>query len=165
MSQRSDDWDDVAVAEFGEIIAGGTPSRANVSFWNGTIPWVTPSEITSLRGKFVSSTRERITEEGLAGSAARLLPAGSVLVTTRATLGETAIADVPLATNQGFKNIVPNEDTDPIYAYYRFRTLKREMLRLASGTTFLEISKADFSRIRTKRPKRNEQVRIANVLV
>jgi type I restriction enzyme S subunit len=158
------DWDNVAVEDFGQIVAGGTPSRATPSYWNGSIPWATPSEITSLQGKFVRDTREKITADGLAGSAARLLPTGSVLVTTRATLGETAIAAVPLTTNQGFKNIVPNGDTDCLFAYYRIQTLKSEMVRLASGTTFLEISKADFARIRTRRPKRSEQARIGAVL-
>ena len=158
------DWDDVAVEDFGEIVAGGTPSRAVSSFWNGQIPWITPAEITSLSGKYVRDTKERITPEGLAGSAARLLPVGSLLVTTRATLGEVAIAAVPVATNQGFKSIIPNGETDPLFAYYCIGNLKREMVRLASGTTFLEISKADFSRIRTRRPKLPEQSRIAAVL-
>jgi type I restriction enzyme S subunit len=157
-------WDDVSIEEFGEIIAGGTPSRVTPSFWNGSIPWVTPGEITNLKSKYVQETRESITPEGLAGSAAKLLPVGSVLVTTRATLGEAAIAAVPLTTNQGFKSIIPNEDTDSLFAYYQIRTLQPEMVRLASGTTFLEISKADFCRIRTIRPKRDEQSRIAAVL-
>lgn len=164
MSFTPTDWDHVAIADFGEIVGGGTPSRAMPSFWNGTIPWVTPSEITVLRGKYVRDTQEKITPDGLAGSAARLLPVGSVIVTTRASLAMAAIAAVPLTTNQGFKSIIPNENTDPLFAYYRIRTLKPEMVRLASGTTFLEISKADFSRIRTRRPKPDEQSRIAAVL-
>ncbi len=164
MNHVQPDWDDVAVEDFGEVVAGGTPSRAVPSFWNGQIPWVTPGEITSLQGKYVRDTKERITPEGLAGSAAKLLPVGSLLVTTRATLGEVAIAAVPVATNQGFKSIIPNGETDSLFAYYCIGTLKREMVRLASGTTFLEISKADFSRIRTRRPRRPEQSRIAAVL-
>jgi len=164
MTAGMTDWDDVAINTFGEIVGGGTPSRATPSFWNGTIPWVTPGEIKALPGKYVQDTQERITRDGLAGSAAKLLPVGSVVVTTRATLGEAAIAAVPLTTNQGFKSIIPNEDTDSLFAYYRIQMLKPEMVRLASGTTFLEISKADFSRIRTHRPKRTEQIRIANLL-
>ena len=97
------DWDEVAIEDFGDIVGGGTPSRATPSFWNGSIPWVTPSEITALRGKHVRETSEKISQDGLAGSAAKLLPIGSVVITTRATLGETAIAAVPLATNQGFR--------------------------------------------------------------
>ena len=143
---------------------GGTPSRTNQSLWNGGIPWLTPTGVSALRDKYVRETAETISKEGLAGSAARLLPVGSIMVTTRATIGEAAIAGVPLATNQGFKNIIPNESTDSVFAYYAIQTLKRQMLCLASGTTFLEISKADFSRIRARRPKRNEQKRIAAVL-
>ena len=97
-------------------------------------------------------------------SAAKLLPVGSVVVTTRASLGMAAIAAVPLTTNQGFKSIIPNESTDSLFTYYCIQSLKSEMVRLASGTTFLEISKSDFSRIRTRRPKRPEQSRISAVL-
>lgn len=164
MTVTPTEWDDVTIADFGEIVGGGTPSRATPSFWNGTIPWVTPTEITALHGKYVRDTQEMITPVGLAGSAAKLLPVASVVVTTRASIGMAAIAAVPLTTNQGFKNIIPNRDTDSLFTYYRIQTLKSEMVRLASGTTFLEISKADFSRLRTRRPKRAEQSRIAVVL-
>lgn len=164
MNDTLNDWDAVELADFGEIVAGGTPTRAVPSFWNGGIPWATPSEITELKDKYLYETREYITQEGLESSAARLLPAGTLLVTSRATLGEVAIAGTQVATNQGFKNIVPNEETDSLFAYYQIGTLKREMIRLASGTTFLEISKADFSRIRTLRPRKTEQRRIAAVL-
>jgi len=164
MNNRPPDWDDVALDDFGEIVAGGTPSRTAPSFWNGDIPWVTPSEITALKNKHLRETREQITREGLASSAAKLLPPGTLLVTSRATLGEVAIAGVSVTTNQGFKNIIPNEATDSLFAYYRIGTLKPELERRASGTTFLEISKADFSRIRTLRPNRAEQSRIATVL-
>src|SRR5262245_20351335 len=100
MTHDATGWDAVSIEEFGEIVAGGTPSRAMPSFWNGSILWVTPGEITTLKSKYVQETRESITPEGLAGSAAKMLPVGSVLVTTRATLGEAAIAAVPLTTNQ-----------------------------------------------------------------
>lgn len=152
------------VGGLGEIVGGGTPSRNNVSYWNGAIPWVTPSEITQLPGKYIYSTVERISQAGLAGSAARLLPENSIVVTTRATLGEAAITAVPLATNQGFKNIIPDTSSDPRFTYYAVKTLRREMERLASGTTFLEISKADFERISLMRPLYGEQERVAAIL-
>jgi len=160
----SEGWENITVEDLGEIVAGGTPDRTNPSYWGGSIPWVTPTEITGLKGKYLRETAEYITEAGLAGSAARLLPIGTVVVTTRATLGETAIATVPLATNQGFKNVVPNKETDPLFAYYLLRTLRPEMIRLSSGTTFLEISKSDFARIKTRWPKIDDQRRIAAVL-
>ncbi len=157
-------WENITVEDLGEIVAGGTPDRTNPSYWGGSIPWVTPTEITELKGKYLRETAEHITEAGLTGSGAQLLPIGSVVVTTRATLGETAITTVPLATNQGFKNLVPNKQTDSLFAYYLLKTLRPEMLCLSSGTTFLEISKSDFARIRTRRPKIDEQRRIAAVL-
>jgi type I restriction enzyme S subunit len=121
-------WDEICVSQLGEIVAGGTPDRSNPSYWNGSIPWITPGEITEMEGKYVRSTRECVTAEGLAESATRLLPEGSVLVTTRATLGETAIAGVPLATNQGFKNVIPNGKTDSLFAYYLLGTLKPALM-------------------------------------
>lgn len=160
-----DGWERVTVGNLGNIVAGGTPSRNNVSYWNGAIPWVTPGEITQLPGKYVDSTVERISQAGLAGSAARLLPENSIVVTTRATLGEAAITAVPLATNQGFKNIIPDANSDPRFTYYAVQTLRREMERLASGTTFLEISKSDFERITLIRPQRvDDQERLATIL-
>lgn len=164
MSAAPTDWADEPIESFGEILGGGTPSRATASFWGGSIPWVTPTDITALRGKHITDTPEKITNDGLLGSAAKLLPIGTVVVTTRATLGEAAIAGVPLTTNQGFKNIVPNETTDSVFTYHLLKTLRPAMLRLASGTTFPEISKKDFSRIRVPRPNRYEQSRIAAVL-
>ncbi len=164
MNDKAPPWEEVTLQDFGEIVAGGTPSRGNSSYWSGSIPWVTPGEIKSLNSKYLRDTREKITREGLAASAAKLLPVGSLLVTTRATLGEVAIAAVPVATNQGFKSIILNENTDSVFAYYRVGSLKQEMTRLASGTTFLEISKNDFSRIKTGRPRRDEQSRIAAIL-
>jgi type I restriction enzyme S subunit len=160
MSDLPTGWVDESIDALGEIVGGGTPSRAAASFWGGSIPWVTPTDITALTGKHVRDTPEKITNDGLAGSAARLLPHGTIVVTTRATLGEAAIAAVPLTTNQGFKNIIPNQTTDAVFTYYLLKTLRPAMLRLASGTTFPEISKKDFSRIRIQRPIRTEQERI-----
>lgn len=152
------------LGDLGEVVSGGTPSRTVPSFWNGSIPWATPTDITRLQNKYISTTAEKITKNGLEGSSAHLLPAGSLLVTSRATLGEAAIATVPIATNQGFKSIVPNAETHRVFAYYLVKTLKPKMLPLASGTTFLEIGKGDFCRIPVRIPDFDEQSRIAYVL-
>jgi type I restriction enzyme S subunit len=164
MSDLPTGWADEPIDALGEIVGGGTPSRAAASFWGGSIPWVTPTDITALTGKYVWDTPEKITDDGLVGSAAKLLPRGAIVVTTRATLGEAAIAAVPLTTNQGFKNIIPNETTDAVFTYFLLKTLRPAMLRLASGTTFPEISKKDFSKIRIQRPIRTEQKRIGALL-
>ncbi len=94
-----DDWSKKEMGQIcTRIVSGGTPSRANSAFWNGSIPWVTPGELTSLSSKYLSSTDERITELGLAGSGATLVPRDSLLVTTRATLGSVALAAMPLTS-------------------------------------------------------------------
>jgi len=164
MRNYPETWEEVTLGQFGEIVSGGTPDRNNPAYWNGDILWVTPSEITANNGKYLYDTREKITKAGLNASSAKLLPEKSLLITSRATLGELAIAAKPISTNQGFKSIIPNEVTDPVFAFYLVKTLKSEMVRLASGTTFLEISKSDFSRITAHRPQLLEQARIAYVL-
>ena len=164
-AQNSQDgWERVTVADLGEIVSGGTPSRTNSSFWNGDIAWVTPSEITSLTEVWLDDTVEKITSSGLAASAARLLPIGSVVVTTRASLGGVAITRVPVATNQGFKSIIPDAETDALFCYYAIKSLRPEMERLANGTTFLEISKRDFEQIQLSRPLKLQQQQISEIL-
>lgn len=158
------EWEIVSIEQLGKVESGGTPSRQVRSFWNGPVNWVTPSELTQLDGRFLYSTRESITEAGLANSAAKLLPPGSILVTTRATIGAIAIAGTPVSTNQGFKSIVPNENADSDFYYYLLQLLVPEMARLASGSTFVEISRRDFAAIRVPRPPLPEQRRIAVIL-
>jgi type I restriction enzyme S subunit len=89
-------WKQVPIHEIGQVYAGGTPSRTNPSYWNGFIPWVTPSELTNLPFKEILATRETITESGLIESSATLVPPGSLIVTTRATIGNIAVAGMPL---------------------------------------------------------------------
>ena len=164
MNARCSSWRTVALGDLGDVVSGGTPSRANVAYWNGDIPWVTPSEITKLKGKYVQDTDEHITRLGMLSSAARPLPPHSVLITTRATLGALAIAAVTVTTNQGFKSLRLRSDFDPLFTYYQLHRCRPEMYRLASGTTFLELSRSDFGRIQAHFPKHVEQLKIAQLL-
>jgi len=157
-------WGQAPIGEIGEVCAGGTPSRANPSYWNGSIPWVTPSELTDIPTKEIVGTREKITEAGLADSSATLLPAGSLIVTTRATIGNVAVAGMPMCTNQGFKNVVLGGRVDVSFYYHLLKFISREFIRLASGTTFLELSARDFSSVVVPVPPLPEQRRIAEIL-
>ena len=158
------DWEQVPVGTLGAVHAGGTPSRDIPKYWNGTIPWVTPAEITRLESKYLSKTNERITFEGLASCAAKLLPEGSLLVTTRATIGGVAVSKHPVCTNQGFKNIVLNEMSNVDFYYHLFSIIVPELSRLASGSTFPEINQRSFESIIVPRPSKDEQRRIAEIL-
>jgi type I restriction enzyme S subunit len=120
--------------------------------------------MTALQGKTISMTKESITEAGLNNSGARLLPKGTVVVTTRASIGMVGVTGCPLTTNQGFKSLIPNRDADPDFLCHLFSQVTHELYRRASGTTFQEISGSEFGEIRVPSPSVDEQARIAEVL-
>ena len=158
------DWRMCLLTDIGTVVGGGTPSRERSEYWDGTIPWLTPGELSGTSGKFIVQTQDYITELGLANSGAKLVPGGSLLVTSRASIGFCTLAGRPMATNQGFKNLIPGDGVDPSYLFHSGQTLGREMKRRASGTTFSEISRHDFERIAVHVPPMPEQRRIAEIL-
>ena len=164
LHQLPADWDQQEITQLGLVVGGGTPSREVPSFWRGSIPWVTPGEVSGEASKLLHDTQDHISPSGLAGSGANLLPAGSLLVTTRATLGARVINAVPMATNQGFKSIVFKKPEEASYYYHLFEKVKPELVRRASGTTFLEISGAEFGSIKLPSPSPEEKLKIAQLL-
>ncbi len=164
LKQLPDDWEQKEIAQIGAVVGGGTPSREVPSFWRGPIPWVTPGEVSGEDAKLLHDTHDHISASGLAGSGANLLPAGSLLVTTRATLGARAINAVPMATNQGFKSVVFKRPEEANYYFHLFEKVKPELVRRASGTTFLEISGAEFGSIKVPSPSLNEKLKISQIL-
>ena len=164
LANLPDDWTEATIEDLGAVVSGGTPSREIASFWGGTIPWVTPGEVTTLKRKTLRLTNESITDEGLRQSGANLLPIGSLLITTRASLGYCVINSVPVTTNQGFKSIVFRQSSNPDFYYHWARKVSTELKRRASGTTFLEISGSDFKQIKLPVPPSAEQQKIAQIL-
>jgi type I restriction enzyme, S subunit len=157
-------WGIKKLKDIGKISSGGTPDTNNPDYWNGNIPWCTPSEITALKDKYINYTGRTISENGIKSSSTAILPMNSLLVCTRATIGYCAINTVPMCTNQGFKNLIPNNLHSVVFLYYKFQLEKYQLLRLASGSTFLEISKKDFEIIEFNVPSLPEQEKIAAVL-
>jgi type I restriction enzyme S subunit len=150
------EWIAKTLGTLAAIRSGGTPSTSEPRYWGGEILWCTPTDITALRGqKQLRSTARRITREGLASSAAELLPACSVVMTSRATIGECAINTVPLCTNQGFKNFIPFEGTDVDFLYYLLTTQTQGFIALCGGSTFLEIGKSQLASYNVKLPGRH----------
>lgn len=158
-------WQIVQLGDVTEIIGGSTPSRLRDEYFGGEIAWATPTDVTSSEELWLIHTAESITEEGLNNSSAKLLPAGAVLMTSRATIGETAIAAQPMATNQGFANFVCDDAVlfNEYLAYY-LPAIKERLLQLAGGTTFKEISKTTLVKLRIPLPPLPEQQRIVEVL-
>lgn len=160
-----DKWDNLAINQIGEVVSGGTPDTGILDYWGGEIAWCTPSDITALSSVYISSTRKTITQSGLKDSSAKLIPPNSIMVCTRATIGDCAINTVPVTTSQGFKSLVPTNKHKAEYLYYLISLNKHQLLRVASGSTFLEVSKYDFEKIDFLLPSLNEQKRIAEVLL
>src|SRR5215216_22760 len=120
------DWKVRTIGDVAKVVGGGTPKTSvpgNFSESAGH-PWVTPADLTGYTEKYISRGRRFLTDQGLATSSAKYLPAGSVLFSTRAPIGYVAIAEVPVTTNQGFRSFVPNGEVDPEYLYYVLKYLK-----------------------------------------
>ena len=128
--------------EIGNIISGGTPSTNNPSYWDGEIPWITPKDLSKSTDRYIYNGERNLTLEGLNNSSANLLPLNSVLLSSRAAIGYLALAGTNLCTNQGFKSIICNENIVlPKYLYYLLKTKIDDLISIASGSTFLELSK------------------------
>lgn len=158
-----EDWQVKQICDVAEICGGGTPSTTEKSFWGGDINWFTPAEIND-SVVFVTESERKITKEGLKQSSAKLLPVGSILLTTRATIGTRAISKGIVSTNQGFQSLIPKEGTYNLFLYYTIPSLKNEMIARASGSTFLEISSSKLSTIKLAVPSYEEQVLIGDSL-
>ncbi len=151
----------MAMGEVAAVVGGGTPATAAPSnFEGGEIPWITPADLSGYKEKYIDRGSRNITELGLNGSSARLLPANTVLFSSRAPIGYVAIASQPMATNQGFKSFVLPEGIDPSYCYFFLLGAKDTIQSLGGGTTFKEISGATAATIPFALPPLPEQRRI-----
>jgi len=158
-------WSEQTVDDLAVVVGGATPSRTDYGYWvGGTIPWFTPTDITGQAQKWVEASAERITVRALKECACTQLPPGTILYTSRATIGAKAIAKMPVTTNQGFASFIPKEGVDSEFLYYFLEHLTPVFFRLAAGTTFLEVSKRDIRRVRCAVPPLKEQLAIARVL-
>ncbi len=165
MSSEMGTWTETMLGNLGDISGGGTPSTQVASYWGGDIPWLVPNEVTKNRGLFITRTERTITAAGLAGSATKLLPVGTVFMTSRATIGLVTINTVPMATNQGFINVVcnPRIIANEFFAFWiqQNRSIFEDR---ANGVTFKEITKSNFRSIPILLPSLAEQQAIAHAL-
>ena len=164
-SNYPEHWDIRTLGAVTEIVKGGTPSRSVDEYFQGNVAWAIPSDITALDSAlYIHDTASHISEEGLSKSAAKLLPSGTVLLTSRATIGETAIPTIPMATNQGFANFICNDEILNVYLAYYLRHIKKKLNVLASGSTFKEVTKGTLVNVEIPLPPLPEQRAIANIL-
>jgi type I restriction enzyme, S subunit len=156
------DWDFVSISETGKIYGGGTPKTTKPEYWeNGDIPWFTPTELTKLESNFVEDSKRKITKKGLDESGAKIIPENNILITTRATIGNCVINNKKSSTNQGFQNLIVNKNHNNKFLMYSIQFNKRRLRQYSQGTTFLEISKTNFAKIKIpcpRNPKEEEKI-------
>lgn len=162
MSQKI--WPRVALGEIVQVVGGGTPSTRNPEHFDGDIPWLRPKDLSGTHDRYVKRGERNLSQIGLDNSSAKLVPANSVLLSTRAPIGYVALSANPIATNQGFRNLIPHDSVIPEYLYYWLKLNTETLERHASGTTFRELSGAALKAISISLPPVKEQRRVASVL-
>jgi len=160
------EWQRVAVSEIAKLVLGGTPAKAKPEYWEGgTIPWATAKDIVSANGRFVYRTENSITQRGLANSAAKLLPWGTIVITARGTVGVIARLGREMTFNQTCYGLIPREDyVSEDFLYYALKATLAEMKSLAYGTVFETITKKSFDSWYIPLPPLPEQRAIARIL-
>ena len=157
----SGEWNKYTINDLATVVGGGTPDTTVKSYWGGDIQWFTPSEIG--KNKYVDFSKRTITRDGLDNSSAKLLPLHTILLSSRATLGECSIASNECTTNQGFQSLIAKQ-CNIDFLYYLIQTKKKDLIRNACGSTFLEISANEIRKIKVAVPVQNEQEQIAKLL-
>jgi len=159
-------WKTCTIADIGTVVGGATPSTKKIeNYENGNIAWVTPKDLAGFSGRFISHGERNITEIGLKSCSTQMMPKHSVLFSSRAPIGYVAIANNELCTNQGFKSVVPNENTDYMFLYYLLKYNKEKIENMGSGTTFKEVSGNTMRGIEVTVPESIEdQKKIASIL-
>ena len=145
-------WEQRKLGELADIVGGGTPSTGVSDFWDGDIDWYAPAEIAEQI--YLTSSQRKITEEGYNHSSAKMLPVGTVLFTSRAGIGKTAILTRKGCTNQGFQSIVPHKgELDSYFIFSRTEELKQYGETVGAGSTFVEVSGKQMANMDLMMPK------------
>jgi type I restriction enzyme S subunit len=159
-------WPTVQLGQVATIVGGSTPSRNIEEYWNGTVCWLTPTDLP-MPGEGIADVTEtvsKITEKGLSAISAKLLPVGTVLFSSRATIGKLGISRVPLVTNQGFANLIPKSSVDAKYLSYCLLYFSKNIIALSGSTTFKEVTKTSLKKFKIPLPPISEQRRIVEIL-
>lgn len=152
--------------DISSVYGGGTPDTKNASYWNGSIPWITPKDMSLDDSLFIGSGERYITDKGIANSSAKLLPEGSVIFSSRAPIGYCSIAECPLATSQGCKGIICDDSIiNNIYLCFVLRMAKDQLNTMSVGSTFKEISTGELKNIVIQVPSIEKQHTISTLLV
>ena len=154
--QNERGWTYKKLPEVSTIVLGSTPSSSNAAFWDGDVKWITPAELSD-DSFYLYDSERHITEEGVKSTSLKPFPAGTVILSTRAPIGKTAIAGCEMYCNQGFKNFVCDNTINPVYLFYLLRIHNPELQKMGTGSTFLELSKKAIEQISISVPPKELQ--------
>lgn len=160
------EWIECKISDIGTVVGGATPSTKKAeNYEGGNISWITPKDLSTFSGRYIKRGERNITETGLKSCSTQLLPKNTVLFSSRAPIGYVAIAENEVCTNQGFKSVIPNENTDALFLYYLLKYNKDKIESMGSGTTFKEVSGNTMKNIVVSVPTdKKAQENIASVL-
>jgi type I restriction enzyme S subunit len=159
------EWECVPISSLGMISSGSTPSTTDLTFWNGDYVWLTPVDLSSVTTPFTFNSSRKLTWKGVKKATNGLIPKDSVIISCRAPVGYCAVVKSDFSFNQGCKSITPSSNYNPVFIYYFLKMNKNNLERYSSGTTFLELSKKEFSRFSINIPfDINEQGKIVDIL-
>ena len=160
------EWKECKISDIGTVVGGATPSTKMIeNYEDGRISWITPKDLANFKGRYILHGERNITERGLNSCSTQLMPPNTVLFSSRAPIGYVAIAKNEMCTNQGFKSVIPNKNTDPLFLFYLLKYNKKAIENMGSGTTFKEVSGNTMRNIVVKIPVDiDEQKRISQIL-
>ena len=160
----NNEWSLIPIGDIATLVGGSTPSTKDPTNFDGKVPWLTPKDLSGPHNRYVTRGQRNLTQQGLMSCSAKLVPPGTVLLTTRAPIGYVAIAGSEIATNQGFRSLVLRDGVNPEFMYYWLSANTAELQSHSSGTTFGELSGTALKQIRVNLPPLTEQQRIAQIL-
>ncbi len=164
MTELPNGWRRTTLGDECEIVSGSTPKTSEPSFWDGNIPWLTPADLSKWKGTYIDGGARYITQAGLDSCSARLFPKNTVMMSSRAPIGYTAIANTEMCTNQGFKSMLPSPSVHPAWLRYFLEHALPEIKAMSSGTTFAEISGKKLGTLPMNLPPIEEQKSIVEAL-
>lgn len=157
-------WRVVSLGEVCTVVNGGTPKSNVAAYWGGDVNWLTPKDMGQMTDRHIAETPRKITAKGLDNCSARPVPAGSVILSTRAPIGHLAINDTPMAFNQGCRGMMPGANLDPVFLFHLLSANTKALNDLGTGTTFKELSATALRMFPIPLPPLDEQKRIVAVL-
>ena len=157
-------WKKCKLGDVAEIVGGGTPKTKVPEYWNGNVPWLAPRDLSNFSGRYISNGERNISKVGLKNSSAKILPKGTVLLSSRAPVGYLVIALNEISTNQGFRSLIPNSKTNSLFLFYLLKNNVDYLKSQSTGTTFGELAGSTLKSLSFLFPPLPEQRAIASVL-